>query len=403
MNRRELLTGAALFAGVGQANAFGLGRLGEGVGSLGTLGGASSQPSLYLGQVATRSFIPDFFEATTNQIMSQSGHVLRDDITSLQVVYGGWHRNVVATENAMGADTTITASVSLSTSGPWVPFKWSGSTPGTIPNNLTVESDVLPFAASRGSIIYIRSWKSCSAGTAYNGFATCSAALGDGALKGTTTPDVTTGGAFSAGGAIHAPPLAVIAMTRRASICLVTDSRGFSYNDTADAAGELGEVCRSIGPSFAYINTGKKGLTPLGYLNSSPKAQALAVYCSHIFETLGINSGTFAQKQSIWALFPDKKIVANTISPSTSGAWTLADGSDQTSPSTIPSTINPLLLALPSPLVAVFDTAAAVTQVVGGLNKWLAPGYTADGVHGSQLACLAIKNGGAVNTALIHR
>jgi hypothetical protein len=38
MNRRELLTGAALLAGAGQANAFGIGRLGTGLGRSGLLG-----------------------------------------------------------------------------------------------------------------------------------------------------------------------------------------------------------------------------------------------------------------------------------------------------------------------------------------------------------------------------
>jgi hypothetical protein len=38
MNRRDLLTGAALLAGVGPANAFGIGRLGAGMGHLGGLG-----------------------------------------------------------------------------------------------------------------------------------------------------------------------------------------------------------------------------------------------------------------------------------------------------------------------------------------------------------------------------
>lgn len=42
MNRRQLLSGAAYLAGAGQAHAFGLGRLGAGMGSLGALGGASA-------------------------------------------------------------------------------------------------------------------------------------------------------------------------------------------------------------------------------------------------------------------------------------------------------------------------------------------------------------------------
>ena len=40
MNRRQLLTGTAYLLGVGQANAFGLGRLGAGEGRLGGLAGA---------------------------------------------------------------------------------------------------------------------------------------------------------------------------------------------------------------------------------------------------------------------------------------------------------------------------------------------------------------------------
>jgi hypothetical protein len=42
MNRRELLTGAALLAGAGQANAFGIGKLGTGLGRLGLLGKAGN-------------------------------------------------------------------------------------------------------------------------------------------------------------------------------------------------------------------------------------------------------------------------------------------------------------------------------------------------------------------------
>ena len=43
MNRRELLTGAALIGGVAQANAFGLGRMGSGLGRGGDI---ASQLSL---------------------------------------------------------------------------------------------------------------------------------------------------------------------------------------------------------------------------------------------------------------------------------------------------------------------------------------------------------------------
>lgn len=44
MNRRELLAGAALLGGIRQANAFGTGRLGLGLGHGGALGGASNPP-----------------------------------------------------------------------------------------------------------------------------------------------------------------------------------------------------------------------------------------------------------------------------------------------------------------------------------------------------------------------
>lgn len=44
MNRRELLAGAAMLGGIRQANAFGTGRLGLGLGHGGALGGASNPP-----------------------------------------------------------------------------------------------------------------------------------------------------------------------------------------------------------------------------------------------------------------------------------------------------------------------------------------------------------------------
>lgn len=46
MNRRELLTGAALLGGVAQANAFGIGRMGLGEGRLGSVRNSHSAPAV---------------------------------------------------------------------------------------------------------------------------------------------------------------------------------------------------------------------------------------------------------------------------------------------------------------------------------------------------------------------
>jgi hypothetical protein len=94
-------------------------------------------------------------------------------------------------------------------------------------------------------------------------------------------------------------------------------------------------------------------------------------------------------------LSSDKRVLANTVSYSSTGAWSNAAASDQTLGTAsalngVTDQFNDWLLTRPAPLVKVFDPYRPGGGVFRSDNKWQANGaalrMTGDGVHPSTLA-----------------
>src|ERR1017187_6734104 len=92
---RVALIFAILFSLTGQAVAWKYGS-----------GGAT----VYTGQVATRTFVPQFIDTTNKQFNSRSFHIARDTITALQIAVPNWYVGS-GTETSIAQTATITASI----------------------------------------------------------------------------------------------------------------------------------------------------------------------------------------------------------------------------------------------------------------------------------------------------
>jgi hypothetical protein len=361
----------------------------------------------YLGCVATATAVPYQTLATTGYMMSRSAHIARDDITALQLVIPNW----VVTSNAEtgpGSSCTVTASVEYP-AGTFKQVTFSGATSILIADAAQAISDFVSVAIPNGATFFVRIFRTGFSNSVCPYTLTTNSGQGSvanyGAGSGT---DQTMSGTIANTGGGHFAPAAILAMTTKPSIYLMGDSRTAGVGDTADASLDRGQFARSIGPSYGYINAGCGGDRQYQWLLSNAKRLALAQYCSHVLNGYGINDLTVSHSgatvytdiQSAEALFPTKPMWVATVSPHSTGAWTLADGSDQTV-----GTENAQRVALNASIRARSRFLEIADQVESARDsgKWLAPGYTTDGLHATQTGYLAIKNSGAINTGLFTR
>jgi hypothetical protein len=360
----------------------------------------------YLGCVATATAVPYQTLATTGYMMSRSAHIARDDITSLALVIPNW----VVTSNAEtgpGSSVTVTAAVEYP-AGTFKQVTFAGSTSILIADAAQAISDFVSVAIPNGSQFWVRIFRTGFASVCPYTLTTNSgqgSVANYGAGAGT---DLTMGGAIANTGGGHFAPAAILAYTTKPSIYLMGDSRTAGVGDTADASLDRGQFARSIGPSYGYINAGCGGDRQYQWLLSNAKRLSLAQYCSHVLNGYGINDLTVSHSgatvytdiQSAEALFPGKLMWVATVSPHSTGAWTLADGSDQTV-----GTENAQRVALNASIRARSRFLEIADQVESARDsgKWQAPGITADGLHATQTGYLAIKNSGAINTAAFVR
>lgn len=256
-----------------------------------------------------------------------------------------------------------------------------------------------------------------------------------------------TGGSYSTGYVNWAcvRPLAILGPTRKPSFTLWGDSRVVGVGDTYDDfSNDRGEVERSIGPAFAYINFGIPGLRADQFLwnlahvaeQFNPHLYLAANYTTNLIENLGgadlislatdpnqkdpetnlpLNTDpvtyTLRKKQDIWSRWlatSSLKATASSIStltlPSvTSGNFTNFSQTDATGNTRIRD-LNVLLRAgvqLNNAPVRVVDVASAVSmlrQITNDQTQFLwiprADPYTVDGTHESQAGCYAIHDSG---------
>lgn len=368
--------------------------LGQGVGS-------------YIGAVATRGNIPWGYNAGLTDVMTESFHIARDVLTQIKVVFGNWYidtNNNTNTWQELGTGTTMTIKAGYkSPGGAFSQFLFSGSASGSIASGANIESDWLPVSLSPGDKFSIRPLQHNAGGVMYWP-QKADATFGD--RWEATAVDKTISGTVSNGFAGYSyAPIAIIGRTTKRSYILFGTSRTFGFDATADGTtGDIGELAPAVGAQYAYCNAGVPGDTAQRDAAAFTKRAAIAnSYFSDAVVSHAINDftggRTLVQLQgdlaTLWATMPTRRIHGPTSLPRTTGAWTLANGSDQTV-GTDQAAFNAWMRGRPSPISDVYDINALVA-LAGNENKWNADGtaakYTDDGLHGTAFAYSAIKAG----------
>lgn len=234
-------------------------------------------------------------------------------------------------------------------------------------------------------------------------------------------------------------PLAILGPTQKPSFSLWGDSRVVGLGDTYNGvSNNRGEVERSIGNEFAYINFGICGQRADDFYGNTQNIQeeynaytyVAKTYTTNLIEDLGgadliavspnivqTTDEVLTSKRKIWSVWttptPTSAKSLSSIATLTlpcaasavSGLWTTFDQSDGAGNDKL-NALNALLRAGVD--VRVFDVASVVSQIANGhsgtpqyLWKPNTPAFTVDGIHESQTGCYAILDSGVVNPHLL--
>lgn len=385
----------------------------------------------YLGQVATRSYIPNNITTGLRSGNGQTFHVARDDIAQIQVAYANWYHASAVHEAGSGGVLTISASIQYPIAadpgaGPWQTFTWSGdAATGEIANGETSAlSDPLELGVPipRGAAFLLRWHAEANAQIPFWQFGSSNSAALNQIAEASATPaafsDKTHGGTINAGtSANNLYPVLIVGKTTRPSCYIFGDSRVHGIGDSFDATGHTGEVARSLGERYAYLNLGCPSETLNGWLANSTRRRALLPFFSHVIGNMSIND--IAEGRSAAELAADiasaaaltgadgRTVLWATMCPSSSGPWSTTSGQGVSSSNAQRAAVNDKLRARQIAGIGdVLDIAAAMET---GRNSGLwavdydgASGVamTSDGLHANYAGYQRIKRSGAVSLGL---
>lgn len=373
---------------------------------------AAARPT-FIGQVATRCYCPATIDANALTWMARTFHFLRSfgGVTAIKVAFPNWYVVNNASsgpETGSGGTSTIKAGLEYP-AGTFRQFLFGGATSKTVVTKATLWTDWLPVGIPDGAKFFIRHQRANPTAVVFNDDTFGShvdVAQGD-AVEQTSTDKTISGTVTDGGNGIAMYPAAIIARTSSGSIFLPGDSRIAGLTDTTvGTSGDQGEIARTIGPKFAYINCGVAGtsitdwVTGTALSSGAALRKALSQYCTTVIGNYGINDITFdgtssatmqARVASLAAIFAPKPYYHCTLPPITTGAWTNPAGSDQTlgTNNTVRAAFNTALRAMSIPGVAGFNEIASIMES-GSTGKWNAPGFTTDGIHETTTALLTI-------------
>lgn len=387
------------------------------------IGGIPVIPS-YLGQVATRTINPTFLNTTNKQLRCRRVHFARSAITSLQLSFpnfyvDGFQAGATYTEKGSGAASTVFASIEYPIGVTFTQVKFSGATSGTIPNGSCLLSDAVSVPIPSGALFGVRVYYTNTAGIVFS--------LGDNSLGATNVPgnfalgDVldaavsglsnnTLGGAYTNTSGTNAySAMVIVGMTTAPSILVGGDSIDYGVHDAGDSSGDLGSVCRSIGPTLAYSSFGNEGDSVQDALANSTQRLSFLPYFSHFILQMGVNdfivhNETGAQlitnTASYGALLTGVKAYLCTILPAPTTTDDYATLINQTVPSyeTNRVTANTSRRTAPSPYVGCFDLASVFESSFNSGKIIAGSGYlnTLSSVHPTPVGYLALKNSGVI-------
>lgn len=361
-----------------------------------------SGPPVYFGQVATRCKIPTSNTTSQKQWMSRSRHIARENIFAIKIGLPNWYMKTTPNPNTETDTTgvaTITASVEYPV-GVFTQLKFSGVPTGTIPAGGTTYTDIANVWIPAGAEFFIRTWGDNQvSGIVYTGAQSPNPQQdnpnGERFRFGASVTDQTMGGTITTTDSINIYlPVAILGYTARPSFLIIGDSKAQGATNTGsdfsgtDTSSNVGEIERSIGPAFAYINVASASDRLQWQAAGFTKRLALAQFCSHCVIQSGFNdvnsdSRTPAQMatdlQTLSALLPIpmKKYVTTMESASTStdrfitlvNQTTIANDANRT-------LVNIARRLIPAGFAGCFDVST-VNESSAGSGKWTVTGVRA--------------------------
>lgn len=387
--------------------------------------------SVYTGQVATRCRIPCNLSATNKQANARTAHIATEKLSTLQVELANWYwaRSTVGPETNGGGNITYTASIEYP-AGVFKQVLFSGSASAVVASGASVLSDSVGVDIPKGARFWVRTFAVAVTAIVFTdsntGFPQRDLSNGEAyeyAVSGLT--DKTMGGTVNDVGAASAPifsPTAIVAPTKRPSVLILGDSRDWGFTDIPEDDGDLGDLARSIGKKFGYINAGCAGDTLSAFIAGHTKRAALQQYVSHVVFGDPINalrSGGSGQNktaatvlgelQTILGYFPTKQCITTTPggpnSTSTDNWATLANQTVNANQAQIAAYCAAIRAGVANS-IGYWDLMYAVESSRDSGKWWVngtAQATTTDGLHSTQLGYKRIRDLGVVDLSLISR
>lgn len=374
----------------------------------------------YVGQVATRCFLPSATTNATTGFNCRTAHYMRDTVPWIQVGFPNFYiqYGVGETNASNGGTQTITGAIETA-SGTRYQMTFGGSTSITVQKDCIAWCDPIYGPWTNGSLFYTRRYQTNSVGIYFNDTnnPTPNLALGD-ALDNSNTDKTMSGTITDSGTGTTVTPCAIIGLTTRPSICDIGSSRSIGYGDyVVDSTGDTG-YARFYGGNFAYMNFGIAGDTIGESLTiSASKRFALArLYCTHLWLDPGLNdfnsNNSSAAQVEAWLtqvtqFWPQKnRVIINDEGPWTTSSnnWETTGGQTALSWEANRVLLNTWINALTGynqiVKMDVLDRAGT-SSTFAWKNNGTAFEYTPDGIHETTAQLLILKAANVFNPALI--
>lgn len=351
----------------------------------------------FLGVVATRGYGSAFNLVSGSGVNSRTFHYVRKSTptTHIGIALPNWVISISGSrQQGGGGPMTATAKLEYPIGNPTrIPFTFGGgNSSGTVADNGTLESDLLPVVMQPGDQFILWLFRT-SAGGGIPCFSEQYIYVPGGDAVEVSSTDK-TGGNYTNGGFWGAFPGAIFGPTTDPSPALFGDSRMVGATDTTDASGDTGPEARAFGQYWSYINCGMSGEAALDATTATGRI-ALAKFCTHVVCEYGYwdvqlaesIAQIFADYQALKTAMSPREFIQQTITPQTTGAWTLVDHSDQTltAEASARNALNAAIRADHTVIDRVFDFQPLVSDAAG---FWFANGtpqkFTPDGLHETQ-------------------
>jgi hypothetical protein len=378
-----------------------------------------SQGKAYTGPVAARGAVPNVTSTTNKSAQDMTVYFATDDILSSKLLFmnayvdgGGGGGTFV--ETAPAGTVSRQASIEPVIGGASYQYRFGGAATGSAATGGLVAADWLTHPSIKAGNPFRTRNRHTGSANCFVGLQQLKSLPGEGFEPAAATTDKTMSGTIPAAtGNCRSPPVAVLGMTRKDTLLLLSNCRGRGVGDKLDGRGLAGAIERSLA-GIAVLKASTGGDAVVNYLASHGLRQQLAAYCSHVigFDLINdINARNrtsalaLADLASFVALFGTQPVYLPTLqacTTSTDGYATLAGQTVATSAiETNRQDCNAAIRGYAvSGMRGIVDASMPVEDMATG--KWL-PGKTADGLHERLMGALAVVAQATIRPAILTR